>query len=159
MGLIYISNVYIENNTLLYNGEFDETIKDVISACLKHEGFLPDAEVDVLITESAQIQTLNKKYRGKDSVTDVLSFPMYERSELLALKSGFVVLGDIVLCYDKALEQAETYAHSVKRELAFLTAHSMLHLFGYDHMTAADEEIMCLKQEEILDSLNITRFK
>lgn len=124
-----------------------------------------DAEISVTITDNENIRRLNKEFRDKDSATDVLSFPMLEFDENKnAVDDDFdfdgdnVILGDIVISAERAAEQAEAYGHSFKREIAFLTVHSMLHLLGYDHVNSDEEEkIMFKKQDEILNILNITR--
>lgn len=113
---------------------------------------------------------MNRNFRGIDRPTDVLSFPLLnydtpsdfsaaeeEEADSFDPESGELMLGDIVLSGDKILEQAEAYGHSVKREFAFLVAHSMLHLCGYDHMTEEEAKEMERRQEEILQSLSITR--
>lgn len=107
------------------------------------------------------IRALNAKERGKDAVTDVLSFPLEEFEK--GVPEGYrpvispLPLGDIVLCPARAVEQAGQYGHSVVREMAFLSVHSMLHLLGYDHMTQQDEKIMFERQEKILQEMSITR--
>lgn len=123
-----------------------------------------DAQISVTITDNENIRRINKEFRNKDAVTDVLSFPMLEFDEEGNAEDEFdfdgdeVVLGDIVISAERAAEQAKEFGHSFKREIAFLTAHSMLHLLGYDHERGKEEEeIMFAKQEEILNILNITR--
>ena len=111
---------------------------------------------------------MNRDYRQIDRPTDVLSFPnlsfdspgkfdLTESADVVDPETGEVVLGDIVICYDKVLEQAEEYGHSILREFAFLLTHSMLHLCGYDHMTEEETSVMEAKQNQILDTLKITR--
>lgn len=143
---------------------FDDTllmaIDEVVYLSLRHEDFDTECEISVSLVDNNEIQLVNKKFRGIDAPTDVLSFPQLEftvgeipeRNE-----SGEIILGDIVISIERAEAQAKEYGHSLKRELAFLTAHSMLHLLGYDHMTPEDEEIMCRKQEEILKTAGIGR--
>ena len=117
----------------------------------------------MLLTDDQEIHRINQEFRGIDRATDVLSFPMgdyetpsdFERLEEVAedyfnLETGELLLGDIVISVDKVEEQAEKYGHSQARELAFLTAHSMLHLCGYDHMEEDERLVMEKKQEEIL---------
>jgi probable rRNA maturation factor len=106
----------------------------------------PDSEISVsLVTEDA-MRALNREHRGKDAVTDVLSFP-----------GSLGGLGDIVLCPAVATAQAEEYGHSLEREMAFLAIHGLLHLLGYDHQDEAGEQAMCEEQEKILEALNIVR--
>jgi len=103
----------------------------------------PDWQISVAIVTPDEIRELNKQYRNKDSVTDVLSFPMNENG----------VLGDIIICYERLLTQAADIGNTSDQELAFLTVHSMLHLFGYDHMTEVDEAKILAKQKEIISEM------
>lgn len=124
-----------------------------------------DAEVSITFVDSEEIRALNNEHRGKDAVTDVLSFPILEFDEdgnIINSEFDFddelVVLGDIVICAKRAKEQAEEYGHSFEREIAFLTVHSMLHLLGYDHEGSENQEQeMFAKQREILKKMGITR--
>ena len=110
--------------------------------------------VSVSIVDNKYIHKINKKYRGIDRPTDVISFAFLDnegnRDQLFHSKS-MVCLGDIYISLEKAKEQAEEYHHSLERELSFLFIHGLLHLLGYDHMTKEDEEVMFALQEEILD--------
>ena len=128
-------------------------IRRVVEAALQKEG--ASGEVCVLVTDAEEIQRLNAGYRNIDRVTDVLTFPAWEGEAILCPKDEY--LGDIAICYERAVEQAEEYNHSLERELAFLAVHGSLHLMGYDHMTSEDEKNMFGKQEEILLSLGLTR--
>ncbi len=143
--------------------EFDIIIRDVIEHSCDFVGCPYETEVNVLLTDDETIHQINKENRGIDRPTDVLSFPMidYERPadlsgveddsyEYFNPDTGCLMLGDIVISIDRAYSQAEEYGHSVKREIAFLTAHSMLHLFGYDHESDAEREEMEKLQEQIL---------
>lgn len=121
-------------------------------AALDAEG--RDGDLTILIDTPERIQTLNREFRHVDAVTDVLTFPAWEGEDPLSA-DGY--LGDIMICYDRAVEQAETYGHSLLRELSFLAVHGVLHLLGYDHMTEADELIMREKQTTILDGIGVTR--
>ena len=142
----------------------------MIEASLDHENCPYEAQVNVLLTGNEEIHEMNRNFRGIDRPTDVLSFPLLnyetpsdfsrveeEEADSFDPESGELMLGDIVLSGDKILEQAEAYGHSTKREFAFLVAHSMLHLCGYDHMTEEEAKEMERRQEEILQSLSITR--
>ena len=152
-----------EQNSHEFTKELEDLIRLVCDKALSYEGFEEDAQISVTIVDNEQIQEINKEHRDIDAPTDVLSFPMLEFDEdgNACLEYDFdgeeVVLGDIVINMDRAIEQAEAYGHSLKREIAFLTAHSMLHLLGYDHMEPDEETEMFKKQEEILVSLGITR--
>ncbi|MFV0440652.1 MAG: rRNA maturation RNase YbeY [Lachnospirales bacterium] len=142
-------------NELGFN--IEDLIKDVVFGTVIFEKFTSNVEVSVSVVDNEEIRELNKKYRQKDSVTDVLSFPLYSELPLEIDSDEIIALGDIVISLDKAFKQAKEYGHSVKREIAFLTAHSMLHLLGYDHMNENDEEVMLRKQKKILESLDIRR--
>ena len=139
-------------------------IQKVVLAALDYEGCPYEAEVNVVLTDNEEIRRLNREYRDIDRPTDVLSFPMveYEKpsdfshveeeyADCFNPETGELMLGDIILSVDKIKEQAESYGHSQTRELAFLVAHSMLHLCGYDHMEEAEREEMERRQREILE--------
>ena len=138
-------------------------LKRVCDAVLKEEQCNFDAEISFTITDNDGIREINRLYRDIDKATDVLSFPMleFEDNETDAefeTDNGLVMLGDIVISLEKAKEQAISLNHSLRREMAFLTAHSMLHLLGYDHVDDEEgERIMMEKQSHILDRLGITR--
>ena len=147
-----------------------EVAEAVILETLEYEDCPYEVQVNIILTSNDEIQQINLEQRGIDAPTDVLSFPMIEYaypSDFTVLEAdgmdsfdpdtGELILGDIVISVDKVIEQAEKYNHGVKREYAFLIAHSMLHLFGYDHMDELERENMELKQDEILTRLNITR--
>lgn len=160
-----MTEILIENTQ--QEVEIDDSINELIKKCaemvLEFEECDFDAEISVTIVDEEEIKNLNKEYRGKDSITDVLSFPMMEfEDEMIFDECDFngdnVVLGDIVICAKRAKQQAEEFGHSVQREFAFLTVHSMLHLLGYDHEHSEDmEQEMFKRQEEILDKMGITR--
>ena len=148
-------NIFITNEVEL---EFPEGLfESVVKKTLEYEHIDNDFEVSITLTDEETVHLLNKKYRGIDSTTDVLSFPFNDFSQTEIKKDEYLVLGDIVINVKRAAEQAEQYGHSLNRELAFLTAHSMLHLLGYDHMEKSEEEIMFKKQEEILELMEIRR--
>lgn len=120
-------------------------------------------EVSLTITTDEEIRELNRRYRDVDAATDVLSFPLleYERPEQpenrFPLPPGEPLpLGDIVVSYPRAVEQAEAYGHSLDRELAFLIVHGAMHLLGYDHQSPADEQQMRREEEAVLSGLNLT---
>lgn len=136
-------------------------IRRCCHAVLLQEGFEGSAEVSVSFITSEEIQQLNAQYRQKDSVTDVLSFPLGENGKYDKNEStGACILGDIVICVSKAVEQAEFYGHTIQREIGFLTVHSMLHLLGYDHEPGGLEAVkMREKEETVLLKLGIARSK
>ena len=116
---------------------------------------LDSGEFNVIIVDSNKIRELNKEYRNIDRVTDVISFAL-EDDDTFNLED-YRVLGDIYICLEQALKQAEDYGHSFKRELSFLAIHGLLHLLGYDHMSEEEEKIMFKKQEEVLSRYGIER--
>lgn len=147
-----------------------EIAEAVVSETLDYEECPYEVQVNIILTSNGEIHQINLEQRGVDAPTDVLSFPMIEYaypSDFTVLEgdgmdsfdpdTGELILGDIVISVDKVIEQAEKYGHGVKREYAFLIAHSMLHLFGYDHMDEVERETMEHKQDEILNRLGITR--
>ena len=151
---------------------FDEEalIREVIMACMDYEDCPYEAEVNVLLTDNEAIHQINLEQRGIDAPTDVLSFPMADfetpadfdpleeaSEDYFNPETGELLLGDIVISVDRVFSQAREYGHSPKRELAFLVAHSMLHLFGYDHMEETEREEMERRQREILEQMGISR--
>ena len=147
----------------------EELARTVIEAALDYEKCPYEAEVNLLLTTNEEIQKMNAEFREINRATDVLSFPMVdyeepgefefleEADEYFHPETGELMLGDIVISKEKVLSQSEEFGHSPRREYAFLIAHSMLHLMGYDHME--EEERLCMeaKQRDILDRLNILR--
>lgn len=132
-------------------------VRRCCNATLVAENFDGSAEVNVTFVDDAQIWELNYQYRHKDSSTDVLSFPMGEGGKFdLDPDTGAYVLGDIVISLEHALAQADKYGHSLQREVAFLTVHSMLHIMGYDHVNGGVEEMhMREKQDQIMKALGL----
>lgn len=149
--------------------EYDRLLGDVVNAALDYVSCPYEIELNILLTDNENIHKLNREFRKVDSPTDVLSFPMLEyevpadfshieeEEDAFNPETGELILGDIVISLEKVKEQAEKYGHAARRELAFLTAHSMLHLFGYDHMETEEAAEMEKKQEEILQILKIER--
>ena len=140
----------------------EKLIKEVVSRVLEEEKVLPEVDVYITLTNNEEIHKINKEYRDVDRPTDVLSFPMYERDEIAGLKNDTddeieKILGDIIVSIEKVREQAEEYGHSFERELAYLVTHGMHHLLGYDHMIEEEKAVMRKREEEILETLNITR--
>lgn len=147
----------------------EQEVRALIEACAKRvlesESIGFDAAVDVTVVDAGVIREANRDFRGKDAVTDVLSFPMYEflngapQEELIPEPdSGCVMLGDMLLCYTRAVEQAEEFGHSPARECGYLTTHSVLHLLGYDHeRNGADTALMRKKEEDNLSFLGLKR--
>ncbi|MDO5142827.1 MAG: rRNA maturation RNase YbeY [Eubacteriales bacterium] len=147
----------------------EQDVRALIERCamrvLEREGVPFDAAIDVTVVDADEIRAINAAYRDKDTVTDVLSFPMYDfyngvPQEPLEREpdTGCVMLGDMLLCYTRACEQAAAFGHAVARECGYLTTHSVLHLLGYDHeRDAADTRLMRDKEEEVLAFLGLTR--
>lgn len=135
-------------------------IRRCCQAVLITEKFNKDAEVSVSFVSNNEIKNLNRIYRDKDSVTDVLSFPLTgdDGSVEVNPETGAVLLGDVVISLETAVKQAQSFGHSLEREVGFLTVHSMLHLLGYDHETSQlDQRIMREKEESVLEKLGISR--
>ncbi|MBR4733119.1 MAG: rRNA maturation RNase YbeY [Lachnospiraceae bacterium] len=163
--------LYAENETdVTFPFPVEETATKVIEAVLKSEGCPFDATVNLLITDNEGIREYNRQYREIDKETDVLSFPNLDfdapgdfskvtenKADYFDPDSGELILGDVIVSANKVIEQAENYGHDQKREFAFLVAHSMLHLCGYDHMADDERVVMEEKQEAVLQGLGITR--
>ncbi|MCI8692066.1 MAG: rRNA maturation RNase YbeY [Lachnospiraceae bacterium] len=148
----------------------EDTMKLVCEAVLEEESCPYEVQVNLVLTDNEGIRELNREYRGIDRETDVLSFPNvdFDREGVFDMDenqeadyfdpdTGELVLGDIMISVEKMREQAADYGHSLRREFAFLVAHSMLHLCGYDHMEEAQRNVMERKQDKILTGLGITR--
>lgn len=155
---IYFSN---SQKAIKITPEIKALLRRAIKTALEYEKFTQSAEVSVSFVDNDEIHGLNRDYRGVDRPTDVLSFPMLDGDADegdIDIHSGSVVLGDIIISAEKAVEQAAAYGHSVERELAFLAVHSTLHLLGYDHETSPeDEKDMFERQEKILILAGIPR--
>lgn len=150
--------------------DYKELANKVISYTMEREDFPFEAEINLTLVDEPTILQINQEYRQIDRSTDVLSFPMIEYEQAGDFSgieedvednfnpdTGEALLGDIVICVPKVYAQAEEFGHSVEREFAFLIVHSMLHLFGYDHMTPDEAAFMENKQREILNEMNILR--
>ncbi|WP_353096076.1 rRNA maturation RNase YbeY [Tissierella praeacuta] len=146
-------DIYIDNrqDKVKIEEEINEIIDKVAKEVLNLEGKSLDCEVSVSFVDNKEIQELNREYRGVDKETDVLSFPMEDEFNI----GGPVLLGDIIISVEKALEQSNDFGHSLYREVAYLTAHSMLHLLGYDHMEEEEKSIMRKKEKEVMKRLGI----
>ena len=162
---------YVENETeVTFPFDVEEVVELVAEAVLDAEECPYETQVNVLLTDNEGIREFNREHRGIDRETDVLSFPNVDfetegdfdideerEADYFDPDSGELILGDIIISVDKVMEQAENYGHSTKREFAFLVAHSMLHLCGYDHMEEEEREQMEQMQRDILTGLNILR--
>lgn len=162
---------YLEEETKVnFTFNYSELAKEVVDFCLDYVSFPYEAEVNLTLTDNEGIHAINKEFREIDRPTDVLSFPMldYETPGDFSFleeednndfnpDTGEALLGDIIISVDKVIEQAESFGHSIEREYAFLITHSMLHLFGYDHMEEDEAKVMEEKQKDILNKMNILR--
>lgn len=125
---------------------------------MKHDG--EKVEIGVSFVDNGEIQRMNREYRGKDEVTDVLSFPQWDPDDEWGFLDGSeesIPLGDIVLSLERAAEQAAEYGHSFSREVGYLTAHSLLHLLGFDHQTEEDRVEMRKHEEAIMARCDLQR--
>lgn len=151
--------------------DFINKISKVCDFALKEEGVSVDYQISLLFVDNNEIREINNETRGIDRATDVLSFPMLDFEEDKVYKDMYInfkfdetfkdgdelILGDMVLSLEKALEQSEEYGHSYEREVSYLVVHSILHLLGYDHMIEKDKNKMRKREEEILNKLEIKR--
>lgn len=148
------------------NKEYEDIIKNVVNMCFKTEN-LENANMylNVILTNPDNIRKANNTYRKIDMETDVLSFPMFEKSEIEDIVKQTKkskreiedVLGDIIISIERVKQQAEEYGHSFERELSYMVVHGFYHIMGYDHMEETDKKIMREKEENVLNKLNITR--
>ena len=158
-----INIVFFDEQEKTKDCGFDEKrIMDIVKACMVSENLEFDCEVGVTFTDNDGIRELNREHRDIDRETDVLSFPMLsdvnDISEFdINPENGLVYLGDIVISLEKAKEQSEEYGHTFQREIAYLTVHSMMHLFGYDHMEDGEKAVMREHEEAVLTELGILR--
>ena len=153
--------------------DYETLITKVVNAALDYAKCPYEIELNVTLTDNEEIHKINKEFRQIDRPTDVLSFPMIdypepgdfawieeheeELDDCFNPETGELLLGDIVISVEKVESQAQEYGHTKERELGFLVAHSMLHLFGYDHMEDEERIVMEKKQEEILDMIQLKR--
>ena len=162
--IIYFTN---EQDRLPVTYKLKMLVRRAVVATLEHEQYENPCEVSVTFTDDEGIRALNRQYRQVDRPTDVLSFPMIggmlkdaTPAELLGCvdpETGALELGDLVICVDRAKEQAAEYGHSVRRELGYLSAHGLLHLCGYDHETDEERAQMREREEAALSKCCLTR--
>ncbi|MCR5205123.1 MAG: rRNA maturation RNase YbeY [Lachnospiraceae bacterium] len=165
-------NLLIEKETDdSFEFDHEEAARSIIEQALDYLECPYEVQVNLTLTDNEGIHAINKEFRQIDRPTDVLSFPLIDYEEpnvfpenleeaaedYFDLDTGELMLGDIIISVEKCKEQAEEYGHSVLREFSFLIVHSMLHLFGYDHMEDEERELMEQKQREILDRAGISR--
>lgn len=165
--------IYVDNRQekIDVDEKLVDLLKNVIEFALKEEEVDVECEVSLLFVDNDEIREINNETRGIDRATDVLSFPMLDYENKKVFKEMYknyefsqsdcdgeeLVLGDVVLSLERALEQSKEFNHSFEREASYLVVHSILHLLGYDHMEEDDKVIMRKREEEILNKLNITR--
>lgn len=142
--------IFNNTNNDINTSELEDYIKYVVK-----ELDIENAVFNIIFIDNEEIRKINREYRNVDRETDVISFALEDNMDVVY--DDFRLLGDIYISYEKAIEQAETYNHSVKREVFFLATHGILHLLGYDHMEEEDEKVMFGKQNELLDGYGITR--
>ena len=145
------------DHTDLVKDDWFTQIDKLLTFAKEQEKINEEAELSVTFVDKNEIQEINKMYRDKDKVTDVISFALEENEPEISGLDMPRVLGDIIICTDVAQEQAETYGHSFERELGFLALHGFLHLLGYDHMNEHDEKQMFSRQDQILDAYGLSR--
>lgn len=148
--------IYFEEEHVVTE-EILDTMEKAAEYCLELEHIDADrAEISVTFVEAEEIRELNRDYRDTDRVTDVLSFPQFDDLNELP-EVGEICLGDVVICKDRAAEQAEEFGHSFEREIIYLFTHSILHLLGYDHMEEEEKKEMREREEEVMTYLGIER--
>lgn len=140
------------------NKKYEEIIQKVLETCFKEENLYDyKIYISVILADEKNIKAINKEYRNIDKVTDVLSFPMFEKDEIETAKIQEEVLGDIIVCMPVVKKQAIEYEHSEEREFAYMLVHGFYHVMGYDHIKENDKKEMRAKEENILSKLEITR--
>ena len=153
-------NIWLENrqDKVPLTEDVEALIHTVLNETARRHDLTELAEVSLTLVDDEQIHEINREYRDVDRPTDVISFALEEGEEPAVIGGpAEMLLGEIVISMETARRQAEEYGHTLAREVAFLALHGMLHLLGYDHMTAADEKCMFDKQTEILTALGVTR--
>lgn len=145
------------NDENVLSAEMNETLKKAAAACVSNEGLMPEnAEISLTFVSKDEIRELNRNYRNVDNHTDVLSFPLIEDFNDIG-PDDEIMLGDVVICLEKAREQAEEYGHSEEREIVYLFVHSVCHLLGYDHMEIEDKAVMRAAEEKVMKYLDLER--
>ncbi len=161
------SKVFIDNEQtdIEIKQEYYLLLKKTVILCLKEEEIKVGCEINMLLTNDESIRQINAQFRDVNTPTDVLSFPMarIEKGEIFDegsdydIDEGLLMIGDIVISMETAQRQSEQYGHSFEREIAFLTAHGVFHLLGYDHENMQDETEMIEKQKAVLGKLGLKR--
>lgn len=148
---------------IIYDSEFEleeallTKMEEGARLCIEEEGIDPEyVEISLTLVDGEEIQELNRTYRNVDKVTDVLSFPQFDDLNELPEEEE-ILLGDVVICRQRAEEQAEEFGHSVEREMVYLFVHSICHLLGYDHMEPEEKAEMRAKEESVMERIQVTR--
>ena len=148
--------IYFEEGQVVTQ-EILDTMMQAAEYCLDAEQIDTErSEISVTFVSLEEIHELNREYRQVDSPTDVLSFPQFDDLDDLP-EEGEIMLGDVVICSDRAKEQAEEFGHSFEREIIYLFVHSVLHLLGYDHMDEDENRIMRRREEEVMERIGLKR--
>ena len=149
-------NITVDGENLPKQAMLDK-IEEAAKICLELEEVDSNlTEISLTFVDMEEIQNLNREYRGIDSVTDVLSFPQFESKDEFP-ETGEIIMGDVVICTEKAMLQAEEFGHSPEREIIYLFTHSLLHLMGYDHMEEDEKRIMRQKEEAVMNRIDLGR--
>lgn len=149
-------NIYFEDGQVVEESIL-QIMKRAAEYCLDLEQVDKErTEISVSFVEGEEIRHLNREYRDTDKVTDVLSFPQFDDLNEIP-EIGEICLGDVVICKERALEQAEEFGHSFEREIIYLFTHSILHLLGYDHMEEDEQKEMRRREEEVMEHLGLRR--
>jgi len=142
------------------NKDYEELINKVLDKCFLEENLTDkNLYINIILTNPENIRRINNEYRKIDKETDVLSFPMFEKDELINIEKSVVtdVLGDIVISIERVKEQANEYGHSFERELSYMVVHGFYHLMGFDHMNDQEKKEMRQKEENVLQKLKILK--
>ena len=150
-------NIIYEEGHVVTQAILDKMTEAAVYAVELEELESERCEISVTFVDMDEIHQLNREYREVDRPTDVLSFPQFYDLEEEIPEVGEICLGDVVICKDKAAEQAEEFGHSFEREIIYLFVHSVLHLLGYDHMEEDEKSVMRENEEMILAELNLSR--
>lgn len=146
-------------NKVSLSPEFLSLLEEINQRVLREEGVSPEGEVSLCFVDNEYMKELNSKYRNRNEPTDVLSFPQQEPEEVASPPEKVEILwGDIIISLDRAVEQAEEEGHSLKKEVAFLFVHGLLHLLGYDHESPADYEKMWAKKRMFLEDIDFDQY-
>ncbi|MGI6071919.1 MAG: rRNA maturation RNase YbeY [Lachnospiraceae bacterium] len=157
--MIYIEK---ETDTLFDFPDYDRIIIQAVETVFEDKNLPAFLDVNVLIVDPAEMKKINNDARGEDSVTDVLSFPYFDYNTPGVFEEEIEeeyenILGDIIICAEKVIRQAEEYGHEQMRELSFLIVHSMLHLIGYDHIEEEDSALMMTEEKRLMGIIGIPR--